>query len=261
MLDWLRRFFKGSDRRSDQDKPRAIGTPGKKVFDETVKIKEIDTAESYIVEIRKSGRDQKTSIRDGADAYITKLRSKIAALAERFASGNLNRSQFESLYYHYQREIRKIERIIEYHPETDRWKKAVSEGQSILIRRMNAARLSGYSIYDNRSGMPIMTEGRFGVDPDLVVPMLFAYRSATQEIFGAGIRTTQIESGEWLCYVPGRFTTTIALLSAEPSKTQFKKLGELQEVFENANENSLETQPVDFHALVIPHKFFVGRTI
>jgi hypothetical protein len=261
MLDWLRRILKGGNNETDQVKPRAEAVKEKDALSEPMEIEEIDTTELYAAEILKSNRGQKKSTRDNADAYLAKLRSKITALAERFASGNLNRGQFESLYSHYQREIRKIERILEHHPETDQWKKAVMEGQSILIRRMNAARLNGFSIYDNRSGIPIRTEGKFGVDPDLVVPMLFAYRSAAEEIFGAGIRTTQIEGGRWLCYIPGRVTTTIALLSAEPSKSQFIRLGELQEVFENANENSLTAQPVDSHVLVIPHKFFVGRTI
>ncbi|MCJ7624840.1 MAG: hypothetical protein MUO76_15170, partial [Anaerolineaceae bacterium] len=217
MLDWLRRILKSSKKETDQNVSPTGDVPGTVSVDESFVIEEIDTGELFAAEILRTSRDQKKSTKDSADIYIAKLRAKITSLAERFASGNLNRGQFESLYSHYQREIRKIERILEHHPETDQWKKAVSEGQSILIRRMNAARLAGYSIYDNRSGMPLWTEGEFGVDPDIVVPMLFAYRSAAEEIFGAGIRTSQIEGGKWLCYVPGRITTTVALLSAELS--------------------------------------------
>jgi hypothetical protein len=199
--------------------------------------------------------------RDQAKAYLERVKTKINSLAERFAAGNINRAQFQELYAHYQQEIQTIESILAVNPDSDEWKKAITEGQSILIRRRNRAAVLGFSIYDNGSGMPLRSLGQFGLDPALFVPMLSSYRSATKEIFGGGMRSTQIEDGKWLCFVPGKITTTMALFNMEPSSQQLKSLDELQQIFESANEQQLNSNSVQPDLLVCPHEFFIGHPL
>jgi hypothetical protein len=110
-----------------------------------------------------------------AQTYLQRTREKIQELAHRFADGGLNRKQFEDLYTYYQNEIQRLEFFINENPLAEDWKNVISEGQSVMIRRKSAARLVGYSIYENHSGMPLRTAGDFGVDPALFVPMLYAY--------------------------------------------------------------------------------------
>jgi hypothetical protein len=105
-------------------------------------------------------------------AYLEKVRSKVDSLAERFINGGINRQQFQDLYAHYQAEIASIEQALLINPDSDEWKQAVADGQSIIIRRRNATRLLGYSIYANGTGLPLLTAGEFKVDPALFVPML-----------------------------------------------------------------------------------------
>jgi len=198
---------------------------------------------------------RKTS--DDARDYIEKVRQKEDALAMRFASGTINRKQFEELYASYQQEIRMVEQFMSQNPESQDWRNQVTDGQSMIIRRRHQSEMTGYSIYDLRSGLPIQTRGDFGVDPALFVPMLFAYQSATREIFGGEVRLTQIEGGKWLCFIPGKVTSTIALFNNEPTQQQIKNLEQSQKLFEEANAHQLQREMIDPDALVLPHDYYL----
>ncbi len=193
---------------------------------------------------------------DSGQAYIDRVHQKIDRLVADLADGRINRSQFQELYSHYQREIRNIETVLLSEP--DEWQDAASEGQSLLIRKQYMARAQAYAIYENESGLPLGTLGKFKLDPTLVIPMLSSYRSATAEIFGAGMRSTQIESGQWLCFVPGEFSTLLAVFSNEPISKQLEYLDKLHQHFEGANRRFLTEKPIDTSELIYPHEFFLG---
>lgn len=194
-----------------------------------------------------------------AREYLDRVQAKITRLAEEFAAGSINRAQFNELFEHYQRERRTIESWLDSSGERDDWRKAASEGKSVIIRRRYTAGVLGYAIYENDSGMPLSTIGKFEIDPALAVPMLSSFRSATAEIFGGGVRSTQIEGGRWLCFVPGEMTTLMALFTTEPATQQVKLLEELHSLFERANRPLLQAQPVNPDILVFPHEQFLGR--
>ncbi|MCH7588507.1 MAG: hypothetical protein IIC78_10845, partial [Chloroflexi bacterium] len=191
--------------------------------------------------------------------YLERVQEKINKLAEEFATGIINQSQFQELFDHYRREQQTIKRWIHIAPDSDAWKAATTEGKSVLIRAGNVARVVGYAIYENDSGMPLNTIGKFDIDRELVVPMLSSYRAATQEIFGAGMRSSQIEGGQWLCFIPGEFTTLMALFSTSPATRQLNSLEELHKLFELANKNLLNSKLIVPDDLVFPHTFFLGR--
>jgi hypothetical protein len=198
---------------------------------------------------------------EDAQVYLEKIRAKEDALAERFASGTVNRKQFEELFAYYQQEIRTISQFLNMNPESDDWRNAVTEGQSILIRRKHATQMIGFSIYDLRTGLPLRTLGDFGVDPALFVPMLFAYQSATKEIFGGEVKSTQIQGGKWLCFIPGVLTSTIALFTTEPSQQQLQNLEQSHKVFEDANSKLLNQERFDAEALLLPHEYFLKHSL
>lgn len=192
-------------------------------------------------------------------AYLARVQEKINKLAEEFATGAINQAQFQELYEHYQKEQQTVKRWLQMEPDSDAWQEATTEGQSVLIRADNLARVVGYAIYENNSGMPLNTIGQFEVDPELVVPMLSSYRAATREIFGAGMRSSEIEGGRWLCFVPGEFTTLMALFSKSPSTRQLDSLEELHRLFERANRYFLQEPNLQPGDLVFPHTHFIGR--
>ena len=87
----------------------------------------------------------------------------------------------------------------------------------MVIRRQHGARAVGYSIYENESGMPLRTIGEFDPDPALLGPMLSSCRTATRDRFGSGTRSVETEQGNWLCVVPGEYTTMLAAFSSRPT--------------------------------------------
>jgi hypothetical protein len=196
-----------------------------------------------------------------AETYLSKENEKVAALVNSFAEGHINRTQFQELYAHYQNKIQQVISLIETSPGTNQWKAAAQEGSTVIIKRKLIAQVLGFSIYDNESGMPLKSLGTFTVDPALFVPMLSAYRSAAREIFGAGVKSTQIEGGQWLVFIPGTMTTTLAVFSHEPSQRQIKRLEDVHHAFEVANDTMLKVTPVVIERLVFPHEFFIKNQI
>ena len=104
---------------------------------------------------------------EGADAdsegqkYLDSIRGKLAMLAEDFAGGRVNRAQFEELYTHYQRERENVARLIVSRPLSDAWRIAVSEGESVMIRRRLAARVLGYAVYAKKDQAALRVYGEF----------------------------------------------------------------------------------------------------
>ena len=86
--------------------------------------------------------------------------------------------------------------------------------------------------------------------------MLSSFRAATQEIFGAGMRSTSIEGDRWLCFVPGEFTTMLAIFANEPAQKQLAALEDLHRLFERANRHRLTRSPIDPSGLLFPHEFY-----
>ena len=203
--------------------------------------------------------EEQIDSQDRPEVYLQRVQAKINRLAEEFAAGTINQAQFQELFDHYRREQQTVKRWIQVAPESDAWKEATTEGKSVIIRAGHEARVLGYAIYENDSGMPLNTIGQFELEPELVVPMLSSYRAATREIFGAGMRSSQIEGGRWLCFVPGEFTTLMALFSTSPASRQMESLEDLHRLFERANRNLLGGGLVDPNDLVFPHAFFLGR--
>lgn len=219
------------------------------------------TEPSLVIKQAQKELEAEKPINLPAQEQLSKLRGKLDALAQRFASGKINRVQFQELFSFYQQKVHELESMLAFNPDSDEWKKIVNEGQSIIIRRKFAAKLKGFSIVDHRNGMPLRTLGEFGLDPALFVPMLYAYQSATKEIFGGQARLTQIEDGKWLVFASGMTTTTMALFSTEPSQQQLDTLAEMHRVFETANARRLKQAPVDSTSLVCPHEYFLSHTL
>lgn len=194
---------------------------------------------------------------EGARAYMDKVNKKIDKLVSDFAKRKINSAQFQELYSHYQREIRQIEAVAAISPEA--WKEAATEGDSVVIRKQHMATAQAYAIYENDSGLPLGTLGKFSLDPALVIPMLSSYHSATREIFGAGMRLTEIEGGQRLCFVPGEYTTLLAVFKNEPIPRQLAYLDKLHRHFEGANQPVLVSKPINIEMLIFPHEYFLGE--
>jgi hypothetical protein len=235
-MNWLQRIFSKPEKTPTPAKPKPVPAPGA---------------------VRPPGVDSSAVADSRAEAehHLRDVQEKTNKLAEDFARGEVNRATFIHLYQHYQQQRQAIERMLEISPE--QWRQAVTQGQSIAIRREHHAKALGFSIYENASGMPLTTLGKFDLDPALMVPMLSSYREATREIFGSRMRSTQIESGRWVCFVSGRFTTLIALYNTEPAARQLQLLEETHLFFERANRPRLQQSPIRLEGMVFPHEYYM----
>jgi hypothetical protein len=250
LLSWLRSVF-GGTRGQDSASELQSKTAG------------IDAGNgersSRVGDVAKSRPEDIVGDPGEPQAYLGRVRAKLDRLAGDFNKGTINRAQFQHLYAHYQREIRTIEGMMEIWPDSETWRGAVTEGESVIIRQQHVARAEGYAIFENSSGMPVSTLGRFELDPALLVPMLSSYRAATKEIFGSGTRSTEIEDGRWLCFVPGNFTTMLSVFTNEPAAKQLAYLEELHRHFERANHRHLANPPLNASDLLFPHQYFLGE--
>jgi hypothetical protein len=205
----------------------------------------------------ESNADQ--NVQTAGQNFIAAVHAKMSNLVSEFASGEINRTQFHHLYDRYQRQIMTVAQLIT-ESDPNSWREAVVESEDTYhIRKRLTAKALGMSIYDNESGMPIETLGEFAVDTALIVPMLSSYRSATAEIFRAGMRSTEMENGNWLCFVPGNYTTLIALFSLEPSDNQMQTIERMHKDFEAANKAALESRQADPTQLAYPFLSFLKK--
>jgi hypothetical protein len=191
--------------------------------------------------------------------FIAHVHQKMSKLVQEFATGEINRTQFHRLYDRYQRQIMTVTQLISA-ADPSTWREAVQESEdTILIKKRLTAKAVGMSVYENVSGMPVETLGEFAIDPELIIPMLSSYRSAAAEIFRAGMRSTEMENGQWLCFVPGTYTTLITLFSLEPSDNQLQMVERMHQDFEEANKAALEAGHIDPTQLAYPFYSFVQR--
>ncbi len=194
-----------------------------------------------------------------AHLFLQQLRTKMARLAEEFAQGKLNSKQFQEIYAHYQKQRNALEAALYDMPGSKEWRELIAPGQTGFLRQQHAARVLSYAIYDNATSLPLASVGDFAVDTALLVPMLSSFRSATAEIFGAGLRSTEIEGGRWLCFVPGRYTTLFVIFSLEPARIQLTLIEDLHRDFEVANRAALERGDSEQVAQQFAHLWALDR--
>lgn len=197
--------------------------------------------------------------RERAEKALARLREKMAQVATEFATGKINRAQFNAIYSRYNEQRQITERLLDRNPNSQAWQQVVKEGHTSFLRQHYQAHVLSYALYDNESSMPLYSLGNFKIETSLLVPMLSSFRAAASEMFGAGLKSTEIEGGRWLVFVPGRFTTSIVLFSVEPSTHQLDLVQDLHRDFERANQQALARGVRDQETLVFPQRALFER--
>jgi hypothetical protein len=197
--------------------------------------------------------------RERAEESLARLREKMAQVATEFAAGKLNRAQFNAIYSRYNEQRMITERLLERNPASQAWQQVIQEGHTTFLREHYEAHILSYALYDNESSMPIASHGHFKIDTSLLVPMLSSFRAAASEMFGAGLKSTEIVGGRWLVFVPGQLTTSIILFSLEPSARQLDLVQDLHRDFERANQQALARGVRAPDRLVFPQRALFER--
>jgi hypothetical protein len=182
--------------------------------------------------------------------YSKRVRNKLAALVEDFAQGRVNRAQFEVLYAHYQKERDAVEKLIASQPSSDAWRMAMTEGQSVMIRRRLAARVLGYAVYADEDPAPLRVYGEFAELDAVQLSSLLNYLDEKKTF----IIVNNFDHNETcLCIVPGEFAALFVLFSTEPARIQIQLLQDLHRHFERANSRVLARSYYKAGDLVFPY--------
>ena len=263
MFDWLKDFFKNENPDDDDlesflssiDEPIQGGEVGS--FDD--ELDGVDTSKIYTPEYRISDNSRVFSGGE-VSSFMEKQKKKIEALSQRYANGELNKDQYENLLKHYQEKIQKLEDMVEDHNGQMLKRKDLPEGQTLIIRRAHAARLTGISVYKKDPFDILKIAGDFSLDHNGMRPLIHLVAKKNENEDGLPIQLEKIND-QWVLLVCGEMSVTVALFTAEPSKKQINKMRELQLNFESANSNLLNHSKVKKELLVIPHQFFIGRIL
>lgn len=191
------------------------------------------------------------------DEAMERLREKMAKVAMEFAEGKINQAQFQAIYNRYQEQRIITEQLLARDPTTDAWQQVLTEGHTTFLRSRFEARVLGYTLHDNQSGDAIVAHGQFGLSAEQLAHLLQGFYSATARAFGGGMRSTIIEDGRWVLFVPGRYTTGIMIFTLQPSEGQLRLVSDLHEDFERANEPALASGNFSPEALVYPQRFLL----
>src|SRR5574341_227735 len=186
-----------------------------------------------------------------AEQAVAHLEQKMKAIAAEFARGAINQAQFQAIYTRYCEQRAIIERILSRDPQSTAWQDVVAEGQSGFLRRQYAAAAVGMVLVSIQSAETIEVLGFFDLPSEMLVPTLTSLLAGGTPAFEAGARSTQIEGGRWLVFVPGRYTASLTIFSLEPSASQIRMITGLHRDFETANAQHLGAAQVDSSRLVV----------
>jgi hypothetical protein len=187
-----------------------------------------------------------------ATQALAHLQEKMIGVSVELAQGKINQSQFQAIYTRYCEQKLIIEKLLADDPNTDAWQNVATDGHSGFLRRQYAAHVVGMLIIEIASSMTLRKLGDFDLPRELLVPILSSLMAGKSPQYEAGTRSTQIEGGRWLCFVPGEFAASIIVFSYEPSPVQLRTVMDLHRDFERINHGHLASGQADPYQLTFP---------
>jgi hypothetical protein len=203
----------------------------------------------------------KQALEDQMNQFIAQVREKIDRVVEEFAEGKISRTQFQQLYDRYQNQILSVTQLSEAQGDMN-IKEITGSGQTVAIRKKLTAVAKGLVIYENKIGQRLETLGHFDVPEDQIDPTLENFRRYTVKDTETRLRSQPLsdEDDGWLVWVPGDYTTLIALFNLEPSPHQLTTIKQLHRDFENANRAFLESGDAQADKMAFPFRVILRMT-
>ncbi|MGQ9888576.1 MAG: hypothetical protein ACUVSX_08820 [Aggregatilineales bacterium] len=188
-------------------------------------------------------------------AALAALLRKMEQAARQYASGAINRAQFNAIYGHYKEQRAIIERLLERDPEGSAWRQAAAAGHTGFLLSHFAARPLYYAIYTLQPPRPLMTGGRQSPDLNLFEPILRALVSANRP--RAGVARKRLAGGRWLVLALGEHAVTLVVFTLEPAAAQIARVRDLHAEFERANSDALTRGTRTLERMVFPQRALV----
>src|SRR5205085_2552374 len=98
--------------------------------------------------------------------------------------------------------------------------------------------------YYHATGTMLESIGEFNVPTSALTPTLRNFRALMQRGVEVEPRA-QLMEGQWVLFVPGKYSTAVMLFSNEPAGRQTEIIGTMHRDFEIANDAALKSGQAD----------------
>jgi hypothetical protein len=187
---------------------------------------------------------------------IEVLRQKMAAISEEYASGKINRAQFDAIYLRYQERRQITERMIERDPDTGAWRSVVEPGYTGFLRQYYEAKVESYAIYHIARRAQIVRTGHVQIPEEQMTPILNRLYEVweSQETHEMIPAYRVLQDKRWVFFIPGEYSLAVVIFSLEPATAQIEMVKDIHTDFERANVQMLRTANYDLKQMVFPHR-------
>ncbi len=200
-----------------------------------------------------------SSQEQAAVAALERLRQKMAAVAQEYAQGKLNRAQFHAIYQRYQEQRDITERLLKRDPKTGAWQTVVQPGLTGFLREHFEAKVESYAIYHIESGQQIIRTGTLQLPTHQAEAIMKKLKFVIGQRGNPGMARRRIGNDRYIVIVPGEYTVAIVVFSLEPAIAQLEMIQDMHRDFELANRQVLSDQHLDPREMVFPHRALFER--
>lgn len=195
-----------------------------------------------------------------AQAFKIQVIDKIQKLLNEYASGELNRDQFDVLYERYSGQLALAQQALESGDVLLSAQHADSQS-TIAIKNEHMGKAMGMVIYQNKNGACIETLGDIEVSAFVISPVLNEFSLLMEAGKEIEPRVVKLEEKRWVLFTGGSYSTVVTLFHNEPSPQQTREIKRLHHDFETANKGMLEKGKLDSKKLAYPFIVFVQQKL
>jgi hypothetical protein len=185
---------------------------------------------------------------------LERLRQKMAAIADEFAQGKLNRAQFHAIYQRYQEQRDITERLLQRDPKTGAWQTVVQPGHTGFLREHFEARVESYSIFHIHQQRLVARNGSLHLPFKQITPILAKLKTIIEKKGVPGLARRRLSADRYVVFVPGSQTVSIVVFSLEPAAAQVEMVQDMHHDFERANYQVLQGEAWNPREMVFPHR-------
>lgn len=183
-------------------------------------------------------------------ALLINLDQKVERLEGDFQQGRINASQYRAIRRHYMEQREVALRLLEKHPDSDRWRVVLEGGKTTFLMQLNEATCLSVGLYDITTRDRIFVQGSMPSNAEEAIALLGTFGGPETESPDGRMVATKTEDGKALLLIPGQYTVSLAVFSQNPPAWQVRALREVHRNFEAANTSILKRG--DRKSLVFP---------
>ncbi len=195
-----------------------------------------------------------------AQSFKIQVIDKIQKLLNEYATGQLNREQFNVLYERYSGQLALAQQALES-GDTLLTAKNGDNKSTIALKQEYMGKAMGMIIYRNKTGVSIETLGDIEVSAFVISPILNEFSMLMETGKAIEPRIVKLEEKRWLLFSGGSYTTVVTLFHNEPSQQQTREIERLHHDFEVANKAMLEKGKLDSEKLAYPFMVFIQQKL